>query len=331
MQIKTSCQIVCYWNPYKRNDCDSLEFSFLKCLLCLIFFLSGSCPVIPESNEGKILTILYAAFGIPLLLFYLTAVGSTFSSCLMQCPLLDFRYHSSPSSRRRRDQLSSAASGHNMSAVPTSVMTTRLDPSLSHHQQTNELLFHHPMKTATAVVKDDESIEATSSTSSSNDANSHSFWPPLFCLILILIFIASGTCVFSSLMSLSTMDALLLSFMLLTTTGIPDAHSVVWTGQSPWPLMAVSIYIFLALTLCSICFSLIYEWLLSEGPSVDSCEASVESDGTRHRRSNSLLRSWNSIFWNCSFYKKKKLKRNEKKKKVKKMFFLHSSIVCCSA
>ncbi|XP_032790938.2 potassium channel subfamily K member 18 isoform X2 [Daphnia magna] len=256
----------------------------------------GSCPVIPESNEGKILTILYAAFGIPLLLFYLTAVGSTFSSCLMQCPLLDFRYHSSPSSRRRRDQLSSAASGHNMSAVPTSVMTTRLDPSLSHHQQTNELLFHHPMKTATAVVKDDESIEATSSTSSSNDANRrvlriHSFWPPLFCLILILIFIASGTCVFSSLMSLSTMDALLLSFMLLTTTGIPDAHSVVWTGQSSWPLMAVSIYIFLALTLCSICFSLIYEWLLSEGSSVDSCEASVESDGTRHRRSNSLLRS----------------------------------------
>ncbi|KAI9562693.1 hypothetical protein GHT06_010147 [Daphnia sinensis] len=252
----------------------------------------GSCPVIPESNEGKILTILYAAFGIPLLLFYLTAVGSTFSSCLMQCPLLDFRYRSS--TRRRRDQLSSAASGHNMSAVPTVVMTTRLDPSVSHHQQTNELLFHHPMKTAAAViVKDDESIEATSSTSSSNDANRgvlriHSFWPPLFCLILILIFIASGTCLFSSLMSLSTMDALLLSFMLLTTTGIPDAHSVVWTGQSSWPLMAVSIYIFLALTLCSICFSLIYEWLLSEGPSVNSCDPSVESDGTRHRRSNSL-------------------------------------------
>ncbi|XP_057367563.1 potassium channel subfamily K member 18-like isoform X2 [Daphnia carinata] len=255
----------------------------------------GSCPVIPESNEGKILTILYAAFGIPLLLFYLTAVGSTFSSCLMQCPLLDFRYRSSssPSTRRRRDQLSSVASGHNMSAVPTVVMTTRLDSSLSHHQQPNELLFHHPMKTAAVIVKDDESIEATSSTSSSNDANRrvlriHSFWPPLLCLILILIFIASGTCVFSSLMSLSTMDALLLSFMLLTTTGIPDAHSVVWTGQSSWPLMAVSIYIFLALTLCSICFSLIYEWLLSEGPSVNSCEPSVDSEGTRHRRSNSL-------------------------------------------
>lgn len=264
-------------------DCLLLTI-YLNFHLTHVFFRLGSCPVIPESNEGKILTILYAAFGIPLLLFYLTAVGSAISSCLMQCPLLHFRYRSSI--RRRRDQHSSIASGHNMSSVPTVVMTTRLDSG--HHQQPNELLFHHPMKTAAVVVKDDESIEATSSTSS--DANRlvlriHSFWPPLFCLILILIFIISGTCVFSSLMSLSTMDALFLSFMLLTTTGIPDAHSAVWTGQSSWPLMAVSVYIFLALTLCSICFSLIYEWLLIEG---NSCDPSVESDATRHRRSSNF-------------------------------------------
>ncbi|EFX71540.1 hypothetical protein DAPPUDRAFT_111651 [Daphnia pulex] len=75
----------------------------------------GSCPVIPESNEGKILTILFAAFGIPLLLFYLTVVGSALSSCLMCCPLLNKRkIGGGGSGRRRREHV---ASGH-MSAVP---------------------------------------------------------------------------------------------------------------------------------------------------------------------------------------------------------------------
>ena len=243
--------------------------------------------MIPESNEGKILTILFAAFGIPLLLFYLTVVGSALSSCLMCCPLLDSssRKHESMAMRRRRRSDHPSTSGLHMSAV----MTT------SHHQQpANELLFHqhhhhhHPMKSS-VVVKDDESIEAMSSTSSSSDYNRmmgriRSFWPPVFCLILILFFVACGTFLFSFLMSLPAMDALLLSFMLLTTTGIPDAHSSVWSGQSSWPLVAVSVYIFLALTLCSICFNLIYEWLLAQWTSAsNTCDPSGAENDTRHR------------------------------------------------
>jgi hypothetical protein len=268
------------------------------CLFDLFLLVSGSCPVIPESNEGKILTILFAAFGIPLLLFYLTVVGSALSSCLMCCPLLNSR--KTGGGRRRREHGSS-----HMSAVPAVVMTTRHDStSFSHQQPANELLFHHhhqqPMKSS-VVVKDDESIEASTSSTSSSSADYRrlvgrirSFWPPVFCLILVLLFVACGTLLFSFLMSLPATDALLLSFMLLTTTGIPDAHSAVWSGQSSWPLVAVSIYIFLALTLCSICFNLIYEWLLAQwtsSASLNPCDPSAESDSTRRRSRSGSFRS----------------------------------------
>lgn len=270
----------------------NIMFSPTFDLSILLILFTGSCPVIPESNEGKILTILFAAFGIPLLLFYLTVVGSALSSCLMCCPLLDSsssRKHESMAMRRRRRSDHPSTSGLHMSAV----MTT------SHHQQpANELLFHnhhhhhhqHSMKSS-VIVKDDESIEAMSSTSSSSDYNRmmsriRSFWPPVFCLILILFFVACGTFLFSFLMSLPVMDALLLSFMLLTTTGIPDVHSSVWSGQSSWPLVAVSVYIFLALTLCSICFNLIYEWLLAQwtlSSASNPCDPSGAENDTRHR------------------------------------------------
>ena len=208
-----------------------------------LFFSTGSCPVIPESSEGKLLTILYAAFGIPLLLFYLTAVGSALSSCMVCCPF--------DSLARRQRYLESRRRDH--SSKSPAVVTTRLDESC----QPNEL-FHHPMK---AVMKDDESLESTSTSSSVIRLRLSTFWPPICCLILILVYIASGTWVFSSLMSLPFTDALLLSFMLFTTMGIPDAHSAIWNRSGP--LLAVSIYIFVGLTLCSLCFNLLYEWILS--------------------------------------------------------------------
>ncbi|XP_046447664.1 uncharacterized protein LOC124196578 [Daphnia pulex] len=284
---------------HNRQTTTAVKWNYPTAFLYALSVITtlGSCPVIPESNEGKILTILFAAFGIPLLLFYLTVVGSALSSCLMCCPLLNSR-KTGGGGRRRREHGSS-----HMSAVPAVVMTTRHDStsfSHQHHQPANELLFHHqqPMKSS-VVVKDDESIEASTSSTSSSSADYRrlvgrirSFWPPIFCLILVLLFVACGTLLFSFLMSLPATDALLLSFMLLTTTGIPDAHSAVWSGQSSWPLVAVSIYIFLALTLCSICFNLIYEWLLAQWTSSASpCDPSAESDSTRRRSRSGSFRS----------------------------------------
>lgn len=215
--------------------------------------------MIPSSNEGKFLTVLYASFGIPLLLFYLTVVGSALSSC-MQCCLLDWR---------GRRNMQSHQQAHSTSGKSPSIVTTRLDPSC----QPNEL-FHHPIK---AIIKDDESIEG-SSTSSMTRERIRSYWPPVFCLLLILVYIASGTWFFSSFMSLPVMDALLLSFMLFTTMGIPDAHSAIWTSANG-PVVAVSIYIFLGLTLCSFCLNLLYDWLLTRwASSAVPYDPSAQSD-----------------------------------------------------
>lgn len=202
--------------------------------------------------EGKILTILYASFGIPLLLFYLTVVGSALSSCMLCC-----RFDSRLS---RRHRVQSPQRDHTGTSGKTpSVVTTRMDPSCQ--QPSNDTLFHHPLK---AVIKDDESIEASSSTTSNGSRSGRtirSYWPPFLCFIMILVYIVSGTWLFSSLMSLPLMDALLLSFMLFTTMGIPDAHSAVWSATGAQ--LVIAFYIFIGLTLCSLCFNLIYEWLLS--------------------------------------------------------------------
>lgn len=244
-----------------------------KWLTFFHLFFTGSCPVIPESVEGKILTILYASFGIPLLLFYLTVVGSALSSCVMCCRF-DSRRGRGVQSLDHRD--SHLATGDKT----PSVVMTRLDASC----QANEL-FHHPLK---AVIKDDESIEASSSTSSGSRSRIRSYWPPVLCLMLILFYIVSGTWLFSSLMSLPLMDALLLSFMLFTTMGIPDAHSAVWSANGAQ--MAIAFYIFLGLTLCSVCFNLIYEWLLSRWTylSPSTCDPAAPSTPSTRRMASHL-------------------------------------------
>ena len=88
------------------------------------------------------------------------------------------------------------------------------------------------------------------------------YWPIVLCFLMAMVYVVLGGLVFSSLMSTSFVDALFLSFMLFTTMGIPDSHKDgVWTKGSV--VIGAVLYILMGLTLCSLCFNLIYEWLMA--------------------------------------------------------------------
>lgn len=204
--------------------------------------------MIPETNEAKVLTIVYAAFGIPLFLVYLTVVGSTVSSCVRCWP--------ARTRRQRRDVESSVHFASKLSVTVNSY-------------QPNET-YHHSLKPS--PVKDEvDSLEGSVSSASGRGFAGvlRSCWPILVCLWLIVAYVASGAWFFSWLLSWPATDALLLSFMLFTTMGVPDSD-----GQSVWSrtgsTVAVSLYLLTGLTLCSFCFHLVYEWIVWRwGPAVD--------------------------------------------------------------
>ena len=178
----------------------------------------GSCPVIPQTDEAKLLTIVYAAFGIPLLLFYLTVVGSALSSCF-GASFRRMQRHWQPDVRSTK-----SADG----------VGVGLDADFNPDG---------PPPFCIGVK------------------HARSYWPVIVCVTLVMVYMASGAWAFAVVMSMSLTDAILLSFMLFTTMGIPDAHSIIWTQTTP--VVAVSLYIIVGLTLCSLCFNLIYEWILS--------------------------------------------------------------------
>ena len=194
------------------------------------------------------MTILYAGFGIPLLLFYLTVVGSSLSSCLCCWPMRQRRGGGGSGNNKDNNSSELIMKGRSFIHQHESL-------AANHYQKRSRS--YHPGD-ADGGGGDDESIDMAEFCSRSP---LRSYCPLVFCLLLVLAYMACGAWTFSSLMSLSLVDALLLSFMLFTTMGVPDPQSAVWTRTST--IVAVSVYILVGITLCSLCFNLIYDWLLT--------------------------------------------------------------------
>ena len=204
--------------------------------------------MIPETTEGKCLTILYAGFGIPLLLFYLTVVGSSLSSCLCCWPMRQRRSGGGDNNSNASGYMKGSFIHQHESVAATA----------NHYQKRSTAVRYRPGDDVDVADGDDESIDMAEFCSRSP---LRSYCPLVFCLLLVLVYMACGAWTFSSLMSLSLVDALLLSFMLFTTMGVPDPQSAVWARTST--IVAVSVYILVGITLCSLCFNLIYDWLLT--------------------------------------------------------------------
>lgn len=224
---------------------------------------AGSCPVIPESMESKVLTIIYAAFGIPLMLSYLTVMGSALSSCFRCCRIV-------PSGDEQTRRTVMGGSDGKLA---------RLDYLVN----SNHELYHQYRPSLVQQNKIASTIENPSTTSSKV---SWSYWPVVFALNVIVLYILAGAWLFSSLVPLPWLDALLLSFMLFTTTSIPDRPSaIVWTGRNAL-MVATSFYVLIGLTLCSLCFHLIYEWLLARWTFIHSNSDQSVTSSTSSRRSS---------------------------------------------
>ena len=120
-----------------------------------------------------------------------------------------------------------------------------------------------------------------------------SCWPVVFIFTLILVYILAAALFLSSTVPLPWMDALWLSFMLFTTTGIPTTSTGpvagLFTSNRGGLLIAVSVYVLIGLTLCALCFNLVYEWLISrwtfassEGDNTVSSVSSRRSSSQQH-------------------------------------------------
>lgn len=181
-----------------------------------------------------------------MLLFYLTVVGSSLSSCLCCWPM------------RQQMSRNKGTSSPSSSSRLEFIHQHQLVASDSHNKLRNPRYPAGGNGNGDLELCDDESIDMAEYCSRSPI---RSYCPLVFCLLIVLIYMACGAWTFSSLMSLSLVDALLLSFMLFTTMGVPDPQSAIWTRTTT--VVAVSIYIVVGITLCSLCFNLIYDWLLT--------------------------------------------------------------------
>ena len=208
--------------------------------------------------EGKLLTIFYAIVGIPLLLSYLSVTASILSSCFRCCRL-------------------SSTSKKNKSAARMA------DGYTNNH---NDLTYAYPSTTQHKVMMVEEEEDASCQVKMS-------CWPVVFIFTLILVYILAAALFLSSTVPLPWMDALWLSFMLFTTTGIPTTSSGpvagLFTSNRGGLLIAVSVYVLIGLTLCALCFNLVYEWLISrwtfassEGDNTVSSVSSRRSSSQQH-------------------------------------------------
>lgn len=242
------------------------------------FSFTGYGNIAPRTMLGKGVTILYALFGIPLTLVYLSSVGSllskmarsVFSRALCCCLCSNCGYccydEKRMAEKERRMKLKrqqeEMINSQNTSKTPTEECYV-----LKPDSQKDLSLSERP---TTSIAKDD--IISWPDTDSKLSMHGLSILAPVFlCLAAIFIYIVIGALVLFKLENLGIVDGFYFCFMALSTIGfgniVPGMSYTTINGVRYYTINSVTLwfcsaYTLTGLALTAMCFGVIHDEII---------------------------------------------------------------------
>ncbi|XKL64483.1 hypothetical protein PGB90_004569 [Kerria lacca] len=228
----------------------SIYAAFLYCLTVITTIGYGN--VFPHTVGGKVATIVYAIFGMPLFLLYLSNIGDLLAKsfkwlyakfCLCKICRL-----------RKRKTLNA----NNMQSVPaisstTNSWKTTTDKTWSQNLNVNK----RTCETTDGEDSDDEDTETETSSSTVSTKDPQDITVPIsLCLAIMIGFISLGALSFAGQEELDFLDGSYFCFISLSTIGFGD---IVPSTRNEWNFILCSIYLMLGMALIAMCFNLMQQ------------------------------------------------------------------------
>ncbi|XP_014250578.1 TWiK family of potassium channels protein 7-like [Cimex lectularius] len=269
--------------PENKNEW-TLARAFLYSLTVLTTIGYGN--MYPKSGLGKAVTMGYAAVGIPLVLLYLSSVGSLLSSCARNvftrslcCCLCsncgyccydekrmqekEQRMRKKRERREYEQQVQSLRGQEPFYVRSSSAYTSSSNIEISTVREESS----KPTVTRSASVLEADCL--STDTSVLGDAKTSFYAPLLLCLIVMVIYIGAGAVILCRLEnSWTLLDSIFFCFTILSTIGFGDSmpnNSILSHKSSnsssleELTIWFFSLYIICGLALTAMCFNVVHE------------------------------------------------------------------------
>ncbi|XP_052895141.1 potassium channel subfamily K member 10-like [Anopheles moucheti] len=236
--------------PYKWTFASAFLYS-----LTLITTI-GFSGISPRTQWGRVAALIYALFGIPIILLYLSAIGEGLSSG-MRCLFRRIRPNRSPPGSTNNSNSSNSSIGSvsvPMSSKATVAEMHKRSQQPSYHQTWNHggTTIHDPC----AYALNAHGLRAGGMAANSK-LHSQSVVPISVCIMILICYITLGAVLFHKLQPWGVLESLYFCFTSLGTIGFGDLMPKGTVAQ-----YAASAYIIIGMAVVAMCFSLIQTELI---------------------------------------------------------------------
>ncbi|KXJ76972.1 potassium channel subfamily K member 10-like [Aedes albopictus] len=239
--------------PYKWTYASAFLYS-----LTLITTI-GYGGISPRTQWGRIAALIYALFGIPIILLYLSAMGEGLSGA-MRCLFRRIR-PSSHSSSSNSASTSSSLSGN--SAINSKSSSSELQKrsqqqqSTSYHQTWTGIHDPHGYGGVGALGSTNMGTNGGAHTVNSGSKHNQSVVPISICIMILICYVTFGAVLFHKIQPWGVLESLYFCFTSLGTIGFGDLMPAGNIAQ-----YAASAYIVVGMAVVAMCFSLIQTELI---------------------------------------------------------------------
>ncbi|XP_070505686.1 TWiK family of potassium channels protein 7-like [Chironomus tepperi] len=228
----------------------------------------------PRSQWGRIAALIYAIFGIPIILLYLSTMGEGLSSA-MRCIFKRLRATSSKSNSSSSSNTNSTSSSTTTPSSSTSNNilgeTTNNNKSKIIESEKRQYAgwnhsgssiqqqhFHNPSSGNGGSYNNNYLSNSFSITSGSHHKKQkQSVVPISICIMILICYVTSGAVLFHELQKWNVLDSIYFCFTALSTIGFGELQPKDELG-----MYVASIYIIVGMAIVAMCFSLIQTELI---------------------------------------------------------------------